>query len=202
MNSGYFRRINAFTFVEIVFVVLLSSLVGGIAWLLYSSSMRQVIKGTDRLDSIRVYSELIEQMRKDVANAREIKPESIPLHKEENTIPVNAIWSSQLEISLTNGCKVAYSLKPGIREVSTIHRSEVEPSGKTSEKNFAIDRTHAFEILQVGKLVRIGGVEKQINHVLIRLTLDSNDPRFPSNRMTFDNILMVDRLPGSDWQAQ
>ncbi len=192
---------RGFTLPEVVFVVLLASLVASIISNVFFQGFRQTAKGTDRLDSIRAFSLLAEAIRKDVANSLKITPPPTELYPEELLIPGDVEMASSLGVDLSEGGKVEYSMVPGTAsKASSIQRVQRNPLGETvSQKLFAAGRTRSFKVLHLVKRVNVGGLAQELDHVLVQIDLDSQDPRFPANTLTFFHVFVSDRLPGSSW---
>ncbi len=195
-----FRK-TGFTFVEIISVVLLVSLVASSLSTFFFSGLRRTMKGTDRLDSVRAFADLLEAMREDVANSGQIEPAAIRMEPYEETIPSDAETKTELSLTLTDGRRVVYSRVGGSApEPSLVERIEKDKGGAVaSRKTFGADRAKSFKVLHITKKIQVAGFEQELNHVLVKFDLDSEDPRFPGQPLTFYYVLVADRLPGSSW---
>lgn len=201
MKRRFANGYSGFTFVEVLFVVLLVALAGAMVSSLFSHGLKGTLKGMDRADTVQAFSQLMGCMRSDVANAVEISPPPVELYPSDTNVPVDIDGQSRLEVKLIDGTTVSYSFdKADGSKQSLIERIEKGPLGKViSTRTFGTDRTELFEVRHIIKKINLGGVERQVNHILILLIFDSNDPRFPNQKLKFEHVLVVNRLPESNW---
>jgi len=197
------KKRQGFTFPEIVIVVSLVSMIMLTIFAFFSSGVRSTVKGKDRLDSIRAMTLLLADMKKDIANAEKIEAENLPLQigETEDLFPDDVVYDRKVTFTGKDGI-FSYSQGAAAKgESSFVLRSGKNARGEDVYEKFGVPRINSFEVLHVIKKGKFGSLPQDFNQVLIKMVLDSNDPRLPEDKLYFTHVLVPNRLPGSDWSS-
>lgn len=189
-----------FTLVEAMIVTVIACSLMIVIQTFFSHTIRVTLKGQDNLDSIRAASQLFSSLRRDMLQFVSLSTgganTSIPMGDEQ--IPATATYSSILTLKKENE-KVTYSLvnDGGKSYVERVAQSPAFPAPQ--RRLFGVPRMKDFGILYVRVPNKINSLIKNVGQLLVKVTVDSEDPRFPTAEINLSSIFFSDRLTDSDW---
>lgn len=194
------RRRSGFTFVEAMIVTVIACSLMLVIQSFFSHVVRVTMKGQDNLDSIRAASQLFSSLRKDMLQFVSLSTAgaktTIALSEEE--IPATATFSSILTLKGAND-RVTYSLvdSGGKSYVERVLQSPSLPGPQ--RKLFGVPRMKNFGVLYIKTPFKINSLTKNVGQLLVQVTVDSEDSRFPSTEVNLSSVFFSERLADSDW---
>mgnify|MGYP001575093991 FL=1 len=192
---------RGFTLVEILVVLAISLMLLSAMQMLFSQGVRSTVKGQDTIDSIRAAGLLFSQLRKDLLACKFI---------DTGTASVTVMVGAALPSPLVYASQIIFST----RTATTTYRMvvsggkgyverEVKAPGKAPEvKPFAVPRMQKFQAVQIwtNHKTHSASLSKIVsNQILIRIEIDSMDPRFPSKTVHLDSFFTSNQKTSSDW---
>jgi len=193
---------RGFTFVEMLVAVLLCGLVLGSAHSIFSQGVRSSVKGMDLLESIRAANEVFSQIRKDLRasiKADTSSPKLVIPMGELNFPDLTPVLSDTLVFQQTSGT-ATYSLVSG-SDGQFIRREEVIGGAVTSVRKFAVPRIKSFKTTKIGQKQRVAeGYDVFIqDQLFVQISVESNDPRFPGEKVDLSNFFVTGQLVQTAW---
>ncbi|OQA06510.1 MAG: hypothetical protein BWY66_01823 [bacterium ADurb.Bin374] len=192
---------RGFTYVETLVVVLLCSLILGAAHMLFSQGVRSSVKGMDLLESIRAANEVFSNIRKDLRGSVQVNAASPKI-----TIPTGAAVFPDLTSAMSDTlifvqpvATVTYRLLSGAGG-HYIEREE-NTGGAVSKRNFAVPRIKSFEAAKIGQMQRVAaGYDVFVqDQLLVRISVESSDPRFPGGKVDLSSFFVTGQLMQTAW---
>ncbi|RCK79019.1 MAG: hypothetical protein OZSIB_0361 [Candidatus Ozemobacter sibiricus] len=172
----------------------------------FSNTLRTTLKGTDSLETIRAASVLLSQFGKDVAAAGAVICHGPGPGPQIERIPIGGSFSPGA-ISLCNTIEMAapigtitYSFSPTDSYVTRRVSSATAP---LQERQFALPRLKEFGVAYVQKEFSpfTTGAPYPVpqSHVLLRIKLSSDDPRFPARELSLSSFFISSQMKATDW---
>lgn len=199
-NQSAARQKTGFTFVEAMVVTVIACGLMIVIQSFFSHAVRVTMKGQDNLDSIRAASQLFSSLRRDMLQFVSLSTggarATIAMGEEE--LPATATFSSILSLKKQDE-RVTYSLVDNGGK-SYIERVVQGPAFPTPQRRlFGVPRMKEFGVLYVRIPNKINSLVKNVGQVLVKITVDSEDPRFPAAEIKLCSAFFSDRLADSDW---
>ncbi len=194
------KSTRGFTFVEAIIVTVIACAVMLTIQAFFSHAVRTTLKGQDNLDSIRAASQLFASLRKDMLQFTSLSTQGarsqIDLGMAD--IPATATYSNILRIKRPKEV-VTYSLvTSGSKHyVERVLQSPDLPNPQ--KKLFGVPRMKDFGVMYLILPNKINSVVKNVGQLMVKLTIDSEDSRFPSREINLNSVFFSERLADSDW---
>lgn len=183
---------SGFTFVEILVVVIIASLLILFMQQLFSHTVKSTMRGQDSFDSYRAATRLFSALRDDLmASTGYQTGENITWGLATTELPAGTAFSNIIEISHETAT-ITYSLVD-VSGARHIERVKQEIGGSTENRSFGIPRIQAFEVLRIDAENRLAGHTTSAEQLLINVSVQSADPRFPSARIDFSSLFFPER---------
>lgn len=187
--------------IEILVVLVISTMVLFSMQAVFRSGVRSTVKGQDTLESIRAASVLFAQLRKDLLACKNINTGAASLTLGIGVgLPVTLPVSDTIVFSHRNATMTyRFTLVDGR---GFVQREEVRPSLAPEVRSYAVPRMKKFEALQLWKKHKavVSSLSHMVsNQVLIRIEIDSQDPRFPSKSVHLSSFFTSNQKTSSDW---
>jgi len=205
-GNRYWGSRRGFSFVEIMIVTILSAMIIIFVQSFFSQGVKNTLKGTDTLESIRAASLLFSQIRKDLMACQSIQTGAASL-----TMGVNAV-------DLPPGFPVSDTITFCARNATTTYTLVTAPRGKyilrvftptvgsTETKQFGVPRIKRFEATQIWKRYRIQIFPLPIKsptlkqgQVLVNVIVDSDDRRIVTKELQLSSIFVSQQMYPSNW---
>jgi len=191
---------NGFTFAEALIVTVIACALMIVIQSLFSHAVRVTMKGQDNLDSIRAASQLFSSLRRDMLQFVSLSTGGAKtvIEAGETEIPATATYSKILSLKKANE-RITYNL------VETAGKHYVErvlqpPSSPAPQRRlFGVPRMKDFGVLYIRTPNVINSLAKNVGQLLVKITVDSEDARFPSKEVKLSSLFFSDRLADSDW---
>lgn len=190
---------RAFTFVEALVVSVVAVVVMLSVQNLFSHAVRSSIKGQDNLDTMRAASRIFSELRKDLLEFRTIATsvDSVLIELSEDQLDSSYEYSSILQIERKEET-IVYSLVD-VDGRKFVERVSQKIGSKLSRSSFGVPRMKAFEVLYVKvENDSAAGAEKS-GQLLVNLVIQSDDPRFPSKKLSVSSSFFPEKLQETDW---
>lgn len=200
MSRKFLRSQAAFTLIEAVIAALISCSVMLGMHLIFSQTVRVVIKGQDNLDSFRAASQIFSSLRNDLRDFVSIAPggAKISLGFNESEIPDNSEYSKVLKIRKQTG-QVTYRLIESDGKQYVERNFDGSSEEPRQRRLFGVPRMKDFGVLYVKSQNRFDALPKNVGQLVIKVTIDSEDKRFASKEINLNSVFFSDRLTDDDW---
>ncbi|GAB4284657.1 MAG: hypothetical protein Kow0029_31290 [Candidatus Rifleibacteriota bacterium] len=193
-------KFSGFTLVEALIVTVIACSLMIAIQAFFSHAVRVTLKGQDNLDSIRAASQLFSSLRKDMLQFVSLSTggAKTTINPGDEDIPATATFSKILALKCADET-ITYSLvdSGGKNFVERVSQSPSSPVPK--RKHFGVPRMKDFGVLYVKIPNKINSIVKNVGQVLVKITLDSEDERFPSKEINLSSLFFSERLADSDW---
>jgi len=200
-DRGHGSVLRGFTLIEILVVVVVSMMVLFAMYAFFRSGVRSTVKGQDTLDSIRAASVLFSQLRKDLLACKNIDTGTASLTIGVGVgLPPTLPFADSITFSHRNATMTYKFLVSAGR--GFVQREEYRPNAAPLVRDFAVPRMKKFEALQIWKKHKpvATSVHYMVsNQVLIRIEIDSQDPRFPTKSVHLSSFFTSNQKTSSDW---
>lgn len=181
-----------FTFIEILVVVIITSILIIFMQQLFSHTVKSTMRGQDSFDSYRAATRLFSALRDDLmASTGYQTSENITWSLATTELAAGTTFSNIIEISHETAT-ITYSLVD-VSGAKHIERVKQETGGGTETRSFGIPRIQAFEVLRIDAENRLAGHTTAAEQLLINISVQSSDPRFPSARIDFSSLFFPER---------
>jgi len=193
------QRIRAFTFVEIIVVTVIAVFVMMAVQGLFSHAVKSSLKGQDNLETMRAASRIFSELRKDLLEFKSIATavDSAEITAGETSIGDYIEFSTILQIERKNET-IVYSLceQDGRKYVERTVQEIGVPPRKSS---FGVPRMKAFEVVYLKIENSSAAGSEKTGQLIVRLVIQSDDPRFPSKRLEVSSSYFPEKLQETDW---
>ena len=167
---------------------------------LFSHTVRSTMRGQDNFDSFRAASRLFTSLRTDLMGAISYQTsEETLIPMSQNFVDAATPLSDMLQISYPTAT-ITYSLVDisGDRHVQRIIQMA---DGTTEQRDFGVPRMQAFEVLKIKSENLISAQNVVKEQLLINVSVQSEDPRFPTARIDFSSLFFPERRENEwvDW---
>ena len=191
---------NGFTFAEALIVTVIACTLMIVIQSLFSHAVRVTMKGQDNLDSIRAASQLFSSLRRDMLQFVSLSTGGAKtvIEAGETEIPATATYSKILSLKKANE-RITYNLveNAGKNYVERVLQTPASPAPQ--RRLFGVPRMKDFGVLYIRTPNVINSLAKNVGQLLVRITVDSEDARFPSKEVKLSSLFFSDRLADSDW---
>ena len=197
---GNLQRQRGFTFVEAITVTVIACSMMIVIQSLFSHTVKVTMKGQDNLDSIRAASQLFSSLRRDMLQFVSLSTggarATIALGSSE--IPDTATFSTILTLKKQTD-RITYTLveNGGKNYIERVLQTPSNPAPQ--RKLFGVPRMKDFGVLYVLSPNKVNSLVKNVGQLLVKVTVDSEDARFPSKEVKLTSVFFSDRLADSDW---
>ncbi len=197
---GNLKRQRGFTFVEAMIVTVIACSLMIVIQSLFSHTVKVTMKGQDNLDSIRAASQLFSSLRRDMLQFVSLSTggarATIALDSFE--IPDTATFSTILTLKKQTD-RITYTLveNSGKNYVERVLQTPSNPAPQ--RKLFGVPRMKDFGVLYLISPNKVNSLVKNVGQLLVKVTVDSEDARFPSKEVKLTSMFFSDRLADSDW---
>jgi len=197
---GNLQRQRGFTFVEAIIVTVIACSMMIVIQSLFSHTVKVTMKGQDNLDSIRAASQLFSSLRRDMLQFVSLSTggarATIALGSSE--IPDTATFSTILTLKKQTD-RITYTLveNGGKNYIERVLQTPSNPAPQ--RKLFGVPRMKDFGVLYVLSPNKVNSLVKNVEQLLVKVTVDSEDARFPSKEVKLTSVFFSDRLADSDW---
>ncbi|HNW11377.1 MAG TPA: type II secretion system protein [Candidatus Rifleibacterium sp.] len=197
---GNLQRQRGFTFVEAIIVTVIACSMMIVIQSLFSHTVKVTMKGQDNLDSIRAASQLFSSLRRDMLQFVSLSTggarATIALGSSE--IPDTATFSTILTLKKQTD-RITYTLveNGGKNYIERVLQTPSNPAPQ--RKLFGVPRMKDFGVLYVLSPNKVNSLVKNVGQLLVKVTVDSEDARFPSKEVKLTSVFFSDRLADSDW---
>ncbi len=194
------KRQSGFTFVEAMIVTVIACGLMIVIQSLFSHTVKVTMKGQDNLDSIRAASQLFSSLRRDMLQFVSLSTggarATIALGSSE--IPDTATFSTILTLKKQTD-RITYTLveNGGKNYIERVLQTPSNPAPQ--RKLFGVPRMKDFGVLYVLSPNKVNSLVKNVGQLLVKVTVDSEDARFPSKEVKLTSVFFSDRLADSDW---
>ena len=194
------KRHRGFTFVEAMIVTVIACGLMIVIQSLFSHTVKVTMKGQDNLDSIRAASQLFSSLRRDMLQFVSLSTggarATIALGSSE--IPDTATFSTILTLKKQTD-RITYTLveNGGKNYIERVLQTPSNPAPQ--RKLFGVPRMKDFGVLYVLSPNKVNSLVKNVGQLLVKVTVDSEDARFPSKEVKLTSVFFSDRLADSDW---
>ncbi len=197
---GNKKRQLGFTFVEAMIVTVIACGLMIVIQSLFSHTVKVTMKGQDNLDSIRAASQLFSSLRRDMLQFVSLSTggarATIALGSSE--IPDTATFSTILTLKKQTD-RITYTLveNGGKNYIERVLQTPSNPAPQ--RKLFGVPRMKDFGVLYLLSPNKVNSLVKNVGQLLVKVTVDSEDARFPSKEVKLTSVFFSDRLADSDW---
>ncbi len=197
---GNKKRQSGFTFVEAMIVTVIACGLMIVIQSLFSHTVKVTMKGQDNLDSIRAASQLFSSLRRDMLQFVSLSTggarATIALGSSE--IPDTATFSTILTLKKQTD-RITYTLveNGGKNYIERVLQTPANPAPQ--RKLFGVPRMKDFGVLYLLSPNKVNSLVKNVGQLLVKVTVDSEDARFPSKEVKLTSVFFSDRLADSDW---
>lgn len=194
------RLRSGFTLVEALMVTVIACSLMLVIQSFFSNVVRVTMKGQDNLDSIRAASQLFSSLRKDMLQFVSLSTGGAKstINIGEDEIPATATFSSILSLRGANDV-ITYSLVDSGAK-SFVERVWQSPSLPAPQKKlFGVPRMKNFGVMYIRTPNKINSLTRSVGQLLVQVTVDSEDARFPSAEVKLSSVFFSERLADSDW---
>jgi len=197
---GNLQQQRGFTFVEAIIVTVIACSMMIVIQSLFSHTVKVTMKGQDNLDSIRAASQLFSSLRRDMLQFVSLSTggarATIALGSSE--IPDTATFSTILTLKKQTD-RITYTLveNGGKNYIERVLQTPSNPAPQ--RKLFGVPRMKDFGVLYVLSPNKVNSLVKNVGQLLVKVTVDSEDARFPSKEVKLTSVFFSDRLADSDW---
>ncbi|GAB1352412.1 hypothetical protein MASR1M12_11430 [Erysipelotrichia bacterium] len=197
---GNLQRQRGFTFVEAIIVTVIACSMMIVIQSLFSHTVKVTMKGQDNLDSIRAASQLFSSLRRDMLQFVSLSTggarATIALGSSE--IPDTATFSTILTLKKQTD-RITYTLveNGGKNYIERVLQTPANPAPQ--RKLFGVPRMKDFGVLYLLSPNKVNSLVKNVGQLLVKVTVDSEDARFPSKEVKLTSVFFSDRLADSDW---
>ncbi len=197
---GNLQRQRGFTFVEAIIVTVIACSMMIVIQSLFSHTVKVTMKGQDNLDSIRAASQLFSSLRRDMLQFVSLSTggarATIALGSSE--IPDTATFSTILTLKKQTD-RITYTLveNGGKNYIERVLQTPSNPAPQ--RKLFGVPRMKDFGVLYVLSPNKVNSLVKNVGQLLVKVTVDSEDARFPSKEVKLTSVFFSDRLADSNW---
>ncbi len=197
---GNLQRQRGFTFVEAIIVTVIACSMMIVIQSLFSHTVKVTMKGQDNLDSIRAASQLFSSLRRDMLQFVSLSTggarATIALGSSE--IPDTATFSTIITLKKQTD-RITYTLveNGGKNYIERVLQTPSNPAPQ--RKLFGVPRMKDFGVLYVLSPNKVNSLVKNVGQLLVKVTVDSEDARFPSKEVKLTSVFFSDRLADSDW---
>ncbi len=194
------NRQRGFTFVEAMIVTVIACSLMIVIQSLFSHTVKVTMKGQDNLDSIRAASQLFSSLRRDMLQFVSLSTNgaraTIALGNSE--IPDTATFSTILTLKKQTD-RITYTLveNGGKNYIERVLQTPSNPAPQ--RKLFGVPRMKDFGVIYLLSPNKINSLVKNVGQLLVKVTVDSEDTRFPSKEVKLTSVFFSDRLADSDW---
>ena len=194
------NRQRGFTFVEAMIVTVIACSLMIVIQSLFSHTVKVTMKGQDNLDSIRAASQLFSSLRRDMLQFVSLSTggarATIALGNSE--IPDMATFSTILTLKKQTD-RITYTLveNGGKNYIERVLQTPSNPAPQ--RKLFGVPRMKDFGVIYLLSPNKINSLVKNVGQLLVKVTVDSEDTRFPSKEVKLTSVFFSDRLADSDW---
>ena len=194
------NRQRGFTFVEAMIVTVIACSLMIVIQSLFSHTVKVTMKGQDNLDSIRAASQLFSSLRRDMLQFVSLSTggarATIALGNSE--IPDTATFSTILTLKKQTD-RITYTLveNGGKNYIERVLQTPSNPAPQ--RKLFGVPRMKDFGVIYLLSPNKINSLVKNVGQLLVKVTVDSEDTRFPSKEVKLTSVFFSDRLADSDW---
>lgn len=194
------KRQSGFTFVEAMIVTVIACGLMIVIQSLFSHTVKVTMKGQDNLDSIRAASQLFSSLRRDMLQFVSLSTggarATIALGSSE--IPDTATFSTILTLKKQTD-RITYTLveNGGKNYIERVLQTPANPAPQ--RKLFGVPRMKDFGVLYLLSPNKVNSLVKNVGQLLVKVTVDSEDARFPSKEVKLTSVFFSDRLADSDW---
>lgn len=198
--KGMQNRRQGFTFTEAMVVTVIACGLMIVIQGLFSHTVKVTMKGQDNLDSIRAASQLFSSLRRDMLQFVSLSTggAKTTIDLGEDEIPDTATYSKILSLKKQTE-RITYSLveNSGKNYVERVLQTAANPAPQ--RKLFGVPRMKDFGVLYIRTPNKINSLVKSVGQLLVKITVDSEDARFPSREVKLSSVFFSDRLADSDW---
>lgn len=194
------KRKAGFTFTEALVVAVIACSLMIVIQALFSHTVRVTMKGQDNLDSIRAASLLFSSLRQDMLHFVSLSTGGAVATIDLGTemIPDSATYSKILALK-TRTEQITYSLveDSGKNYVERVLQSVSKPS--LQRKLFGVPRMKDFGVLFIRMPDTVSALARNTGRLLVKVSVDSEDARFPSCEIKLSSVFFSDRLSDCNW---
>ncbi|MBF0409804.1 MAG: prepilin-type N-terminal cleavage/methylation domain-containing protein [Candidatus Riflebacteria bacterium] len=185
---------RGFTLVEVTMAILISGILFAVIQTLFSRTMTSTMKGQDNLDTMRAGMRFFSDFRRDLLAAVSVSiPDiaSFSVSDAQNLLSASTLpFSGEIDL-INNAQKVTYRYLSGERG---IYREVSPKQGKdyvfdpAATQLYGIPRITEFTIQHFWLPQKIDGNIQWQDNILLKVILDSENPRFPTKRQVISSI--------------
>ncbi len=191
---------SGFTFVEAIVVTVIACSLMLVIQAIFSHTVRTAMKGQDNLDSIRAASQIFSSLRNDLLQFTSLSTAGArsAINLSDTEIPATATYSSILTLRRANE-RITYSLVDdgGKKYVQRVLQSTALPAPQ--KRRFGVPRMKDFGVVYLRLTNRINLMNRNSGQLLVRISVDSEDERFPSKEVNLVSTFFSERLVDTDW---
>lgn len=191
---------QAFTAIEVLVGVLVTAILIIFMQSLFSHTVRSTMRGQDNFDSFKAAGRLFTALRTDLMGAISYQTsEETLLPLAQTSLASATLLSDMLQVSLPTAT-ITYSLID-VAGDKHVQRMSQNADGTTEQRDFGVPRMQAFEVLKINSENVISARNIVKEQLLIRVSVQSEDPRFPSTRINFSSLFFPERRENEwvDW---
>jgi len=194
------NRQRGFTFVEAMIVTVIACSLMIVIQSLFSHTVKVTMKGQDNLDSIRAASQLFSSLRRDMLQFVSLSTGGAraTIAPGNYEIPDTATFSTILTLKKQTD-RITYTLveNGGKNYIERVLQTPSNPAPQ--RKLFGVPRMKDFGVIYLLSPNKINSLVKNVGQLLVKVTVDSEDTRFPSKEVKLTSVFFSDRLADSDW---
>lgn len=193
-----FRKYG-FTFVEAIIVTVIAVVVMMAIQSLFSHAVKSSLKGQDSLDTMRAASRIFSELRKDLLEFKTIATaaDSVLISAEDDKIDATTKYSTILQIERKDET-IVYSLcEAGGKKY--VERASQKLGAPVRKVSFGVPRMKTFEVVYVKVENTSGAGKERIGQLCVNLVVQSDDPRFPTRKLSVSSAYFPEKLQESDW---
>lgn len=185
-----FKSKEGFSFVEALVVAVIASLCIIFMQAIFSYTVRSTMRGHDSFDSYRAATRLFNSLREDlIVSVNYEVAEEIFMDFSTNELSDTVNYSQSFIIS-HELATITYSFTHGDQ---FIQRREQRRDGTNTQRDFGVPRIQEFQVLKVNIENEISSSQSISEQLLVNLSVQSDDPRFPTARIDFSSAFFPDR---------
>jgi len=198
---------DAASLVEISIILGITVLILFFVQSLLSGGIRQTVKGTALLATIKEANDLFSALRSDLLSAGQVytvddtdRPVQVHLSSEGEGLPSPDTYSypSAIIFSQPGNATVTYLLHPMTGGKNAVVRVLRTPGG-LERKLFAVPKIHVFRTLVLLQEHRLNGCPVFTRHVFVEIELKETDPRGSQKPVRIAMFLSPSNITLSTW---
>ena len=165
----------------------------------FSHGVKSSLKGQDSLDTMRAASRIFSELRKDLLEFKSIATavDSVLISSDDYRFDPSTKYSTILQIERKDQT-IVYSLCE-VGGKKYVERASQKPGDSVRKVSFGVPRMKTFEVVYVKVENYSGAGKERIGQLCVNLVVQSDDPRFPTRKLSVSSAYFQEKLQESDW---